>query len=61
MDALTCRLCGAALPEEDGSRCPACGLHQAADLGRPGYRRLALGLAGVYLLTALLVLLTRGG
>jgi hypothetical protein len=59
MDAPSCRLCGVALPEDDGSRCPNCGLHQAADLGRPGYRRLAFGLAGVYLLTALLVLLTR--
>jgi hypothetical protein len=60
MDAPTCRLCGAALPEDGGSRCPNCGLHQAADLGRSGYRRLAFGLAGIYLLTALLVLLTRG-
>ena len=60
MDAPTCRLCGAALSEDGGPRCPNCGLHQAADLGRSGYRRLALGLAGVYLLTALLVLLTRG-
>jgi len=63
MDAPTCRLCGAALPEDgpDGvaSRCPNCGLHQAAELGRDGYRRLAFGLAGVYVLTALLVLLTR--
>jgi len=60
MDATTCRLCGAALPEGDGGRCPNCGLDQAGDLGRAGYRRLAVGLAGVYLLTALLVLLTRG-
>jgi predicted nucleic acid-binding Zn ribbon protein len=60
MDSTTCRLCGAALPEDDGSRCPNCGLHQAADLDRSGYRRLAAGLAGIYLLTALLVLLTRG-
>jgi hypothetical protein len=59
MDVPTCRLCGAALSEEGGLRCPNCGLHQAADLGRAGYRRLALGLAGVYVLTALLVLLTR--
>jgi hypothetical protein len=59
MDATTCRLCGAALPEGDGCRCPNCGLHRAADLGPHGYRRLAAGLAGVYLLTALLVILTR--
>jgi hypothetical protein len=59
MDAPTCRLCGAALAEDGGSRCTNCGLHQAAELGRVGYRRLAFGLAGVYVLTALLVLLTR--
>ena len=58
MDADTCRLCGAELPE-DAPRCPNCGLHRAGDLGRRGYQRLAVGLAGVYLLTALLVLLTR--
>ncbi len=58
MDVPSCRLCGTALPE-GGLRCPNCGLHQAADLGRSSYRRLALGLAGVYALTTLLVLLTR--
>jgi hypothetical protein len=60
MDATTCRLCGADLTDVDGRRCPNCGLHRAADFGRFGYRRLALGLVGVYLLTALLVILTRG-
>jgi hypothetical protein len=59
MDTTTCRLCGAALPEADGSRCRNCGLYQAADLDQSGWRRLAAGLAGAYLLTALLVLLTR--
>jgi hypothetical protein len=59
MDVPSCRLCGAALPDDSGPRCPNCGLHRAADLGRVGYRRLALGLVGVYVLTALLVLLTR--
>ena len=59
-DATTCRLCGAALPEENGLRCPGCGLYAAEDLGRPGYRRLAIGLASVYGVTALLVFLTRG-
>ena len=59
-DPTTCRLCGAVLPpESDGSRCANCGLHRAGDLGRRGYRRLVIGLAGVYLLTALLVLVTR--
>jgi hypothetical protein len=59
-DATTCRLCGAALPEDGGLRCPNCGLHRVADLGRPGVRRLAVGLAGLYGVTALLVFLTRG-
>jgi hypothetical protein len=60
MDVLTCRLCGAALPDDGGLRCTNCGLHKAADLDRPGYRRLVLGLVSVYALTALLVLLARG-
>jgi predicted amidophosphoribosyltransferase len=60
MDATTCRLCGADLPEGDGIRCPNCGLHAAHDLDRSGYQTLTAGLAGVYLLTALLVFLTRG-
>ena len=60
-DPTTCRLCGAALPpeEEEAARCPNCGLHRAGDLGRVGYGRLAVGLAGVYGITAVLVLLTR--
>ena len=60
MDATPCRLCGASLPAVDGSRCPNCGLFSAGELGAPGYRRVAAGLAGIYLLTALLVLLARG-
>ncbi len=59
-DATTCRLCGAELPEDDGPRCSNCGLYRAADLGRPGYRRLGFGLAGIYAVTALLVFVTRG-
>ena len=54
----TCRLCGGVLPP-DPQRCPNCGLHPATELGPSGYRRLAAGLAGVYLLTAVLVFLTR--
>jgi len=60
MDATTCRLCGADLPEGERVRCPNCGLDAAGDLDRSGYRQLVAGLAGVYLLTALLVFLTRG-
>ena len=60
MDATPCRLCGAPLADDDGTRCPNCGMHRAADLGPAGYRRLAFGLAGVYAVAALLVLLTRG-
>ena len=60
MDPSPCRLCGAPLDEDNGARCPNCGMHRADDLGRAGYRRLAFGLAGVYALAALLVLLTRG-
>jgi hypothetical protein len=60
MDAIPCRLCGGPLADDEGARCPNCGMHRAADLGRPGYRRLVLGLAGVYAVAAVLVLLTRG-
>ena len=59
-DATSCRLCGAGLPEENGLRCPNCGLSTAADFARAGYRRLAVGLGSVYAVTALLVFLTRG-
>jgi hypothetical protein len=59
--ATTCRLCGAPLPGDGdgGGRCPNCGLHPVSGLDRRAYGRLAAGLAGIYLLTALLVLLTR--
>jgi hypothetical protein len=60
MEATTCRLCGADLSAVEEPRCPNCGLHRASEPGRSGYQRLAVGLAGVYLVTALLVLLTRG-
>jgi hypothetical protein len=61
MDATTCRLCGADLADDGGCRCPNCGLDRAVDLDRSGYLHLVGGLAGVYLITALLVLLSRGG
>jgi hypothetical protein len=64
MDPTICRLCGAPLPasgDADGRpRCFNCGLYPAGDLGRRGYGRLAAGLAGVYAVTALVVLLVRG-
>jgi len=60
MDASSCRLCGAPLPPDGPDRCRNCGLRQAQELGRSGYRRLALGLAGLYGLTTLAVLLSRG-
>ena len=60
MEATTCRLCGADLADADGPRCPNCGLHRVDEPGPSGYRRLAVGLTGVYVVTALLVLLTRG-
>jgi hypothetical protein len=59
MDPTTCRLCGAELPGDGGARCPSCGLYPVSGLDRRAYGRLAAGLAGIYLLTALLVLLTR--
>ncbi len=66
MDPTTCRLCGAPLPPADGAgadagvRCVNCGLYAADDLGGRGYGRILAGLAGVYVVTALLVLLVRG-
>ena len=58
MDPTTCGLCGATL-HDGGLRCPNCGLHAVVDVGRLLYSRVAAGLAGVYGLTALVVLLTR--
>jgi hypothetical protein len=60
MDASSCRLCGTPLAPDGPDRCPSCGLRQARDLGRSGYRRLAVGLAGAYGLVALAVFLSRG-
>lgn len=59
MDPTTCRLCGAVVPPGDDSRCPNCGLHALSDVGRPVLVRVGAGLAGIYALTALVVLLTR--
>lgn len=59
MDPTPCTLCGATLPDDGGPRCPNCGLYSVAGLGRAVYGRVAAGLAGIYGLTALVVLLTR--
>jgi hypothetical protein len=59
MDPTICRLCGAVLAPAGGSRCQNCGLYSVAEVGRPLYIRVGAGLAGIYGLTALLVLLTR--
>jgi hypothetical protein len=58
MDPTTCRLCGATL-HDGGPRCSNCGLHSVVDVGGTLYSRVGAGLAGVYGLTALVVLLTR--
>ena len=56
--APACRLCASPLPP-DAKRCPACGLHRATDLSRPELWRLGAGLAALYLVTAVLLLLAR--
>jgi hypothetical protein len=53
-----CRLCDTPLPQ-GAERCPSCGLHRATHLTRPQLWRLAAGLAVVYLVTAVLLLLAR--
>ena len=52
----TCRLCGAALPP-GAERCPSCGMHQATGLNNPALWRVGAGLAAVYLLIALILVL----
>ena len=59
MDPTPCRLCGATLPDDPGPRCPNCGLYSVDGVSRAVYSRVAAGLAGIYGLTALVVLLTR--
>jgi ribosomal protein L40E len=54
----TCRLCESPLPP-DATRCPVCGLHRATGLSRPELWRLGAGLAVLYLVTAVLLLLAR--
>jgi hypothetical protein len=59
MDPTACRLCGAALPDDLGPRCPNCGLYSVVGVSRAVHGRVAAGLAGIYGLTALVVLITR--
>ena len=54
----TCRLCEAPQPPE-AERCPSCGMYQATHLAPPSLWRLAAGVAAVYLLTVLILVLFR--
>jgi hypothetical protein len=51
-----CRLCGAPLPAPE-ARCRACGFHQGRSLTRATLWRVLGGLAVIYAVTALLILL----
>jgi ribosomal protein L40E len=55
---VTCRLCEAPLPP-GAERCPSCGMHQATQLSPSSLWRVGAGLAAVYLLTVLIVVLFR--
>ena len=57
-DAPVCRLCTVALPA-GATRCPSCGLYRATALPQDTRWRLAAALAGLYAVTAGLVVLTR--
>jgi hypothetical protein len=54
----TCRLCEAPLPPGE-ERCPTCGMHQATELSSSSLWRLGAGVAAVYLLTVLILVLFR--
>ena len=54
----TCRLCRAPLPPGT-ERCPSCGMHQATGLSNAALWRVGAGLAAVYLLTVLILVLFR--
>jgi predicted nucleic acid-binding Zn ribbon protein len=53
-----CRLCGTALPD-GAERCSSCGLAVATDISGAALRRLAAGVAVIYLFTAIVLILTR--
>jgi hypothetical protein len=53
-----CRLCWTALPD-GAERCPSCGLAVATDISGVALRRLAAGVAAIYLFTAIVLILTR--
>jgi hypothetical protein len=52
----TCHLCEAPLPP-GAERCPSCGMHQATGLSNAALWRVGAGLAAVYLLTVLILVL----
>jgi len=54
----TCRLCEAPLPP-GAERCPSCGMYRATRLSAPALWRLGIGLAAVYFVTVLVLLLSR--
>jgi uncharacterized protein YbbK (DUF523 family) len=54
----TCRLCEASLPPET-ERCPSCGMHQVTQLSPSTRWRLGAGVAAVYLMTVLILVLFR--
>jgi hypothetical protein len=53
-----CRLCEAPLPA-GAPRCPSCGMHQATGLSNASLWRVGAGLAAIYLLTVLILVLFR--
>lgn len=58
VSTVPCRLCATPVPP-GVERCPDCGLHRATWLSRSTLWGLAAGFAGVYLVIALLVVLSR--
>jgi hypothetical protein len=53
-----CRLCTAPLPA-GATRCPACGMYRATAVPQDTRWRLVAAMAGLYAVTAGLILLTR--
>ena len=57
-DVPDCRLCAVPLPA-GADRCPSCGLFRATVVPQETRWRLAAALAGLYAVTAALIVLTR--